>query len=46
MVIIFMGGVRHILFFGRQRFSDGRTDVRTPRVKIMTAYSAVAWWVN
>ena len=27
-------------------FCDGRTDVRTPCVKIMTTFSAVAWWVN
>ena len=35
------------LFFGRTDVrTDGRTDVRTPRVKIMTTYSAVAWWVK
>ena len=27
-------------------FSDRCTDVLTPRLKIMTTYSAVAWWVN
>ena len=27
-------------------FTDGQTYVRTPRVKIMTTNSAVAWWVN
>ena len=25
---------------------DGRTDERTPCVKIVTTYSAVAWWIN
>ena len=28
------------------RRTDRHTDIRTPRVKIMTTYSAVAWWVK
>ena len=38
--------VFYVSVVARFCFSDGRTDVRTARVKIMTTYSAVAWWVN
>ena len=38
--------VFYVSVVARFCFSDGRTDVRTPRVKIMTTYSTLAWWVK
>ena len=40
--VLFLRCIVFLLFF----VTDGRTDLRTPCVKVMTTYSAEAWWAN